>query len=704
MPSAALKQTIQAAYSSYLAKRGFKARPGQKQMLAQVARTLGSLTATAPTGRALGVIEAGTGIGKTIGYLISAIPIAQSLNLRLVIATATVTLQEQLVSKDLPELFASTDLEFNAVLAKGRGRYLCTLKLEQLIQLQAGAVAHYSLFEQEATADEAALREFSEMMRQFGAGDWSGDLDQWPQSLGVELNSRITSSHRECLQRSCPHYRHCPFFAARDQLQDADVIVANHDLVMADLALGGGAILPAPEETLYIFDEGHQLPEKALRVMAASLPLQQLAGQLESWQQQLPKLEAALTDAATVKSLLIQLAPVMAEVAKQLEYLKLAVQPWLARITAQESAEILPDVNQQKTLAEQLEPLERPLTQLTTTLGASSEQLRKLLNGTTDAVQQERWQGSLPQLGRWLARAESAQALIELWRTPDEAEREPTARWLQRPVNSGQDDLVLNASPVSASRILRTNLWNRCRGAIVTSATLTIEGRFANYLAQAGISESAATLCVPSPFDYSRRVQAIIPAFAVSGSDKPQHSESIRRLIEQSLPPQAGNLVLFSSRVQMNEVYQALPKPWQTRITCQDEMAKSALLAHHRERLDQGVGSTLFGLASLAEGVDLPGAYLTNLVIAKIPFAVPDDPILATLSNWLEQQGRNPFQALTLPAAIIRMVQACGRLIRSETDEGTIWLMDRRLVDKGYGRSVRNSLPAYRWQIEQGAG
>ena len=184
------------------------------------------------------------------------------------------------------------------------------------------------------------------------------------------------------------------------------------------------------------------------------------------------------------------------------------------------------------------------------------------------------------------------------------------------------------------------------------------------------------------------------------GARREEHSQSIAALIEKDLPKEKCNIVLFSSRAQMNDVYKLLSKDWQQIITLQDDLPKSALIKHHKDRLEEGGGSTLFGLASLAEGVDLPGNYLTNLVIAKIPFGVPDDPISSTRSLWLESKGMNPFQIVTLPAATIRMIQACGRLIRHETDHGKIWIMDRRIIEKRYGKTIINSLPNYRWIIE----
>ena len=699
-----LKQSIQSAYTTYLNARDLKARHGQKHMLAQVARTFGTIELDEEGVRVsetpVGVIEAGTGTGKTIGYALSAIPIAQSLDKKLVIATATVALQEQVVSKDLPDILNNTDLQFNAVLAKGRGRYLCTHKLEQLIQFYSGTVVAMSLFEETMEADEATLNQYNDMMTSFGSGEWSGDRDQWPDKLDDSLWRTLTSSHRECLNRRCPHYQNCPFFEARKSLDDADVIIANHDLVLADLSLGGGAILPAPEDTLYVFDEGHHLPDKALMHFANQMTVKYLLNQFDNWKKQLPKLRLELAYGDSSEFLIDQFSDQLNAAHEQLSFAWSALQPWFHRLEETNDQLTLLQPEQLAPVSSILEPLLSPMTGLYTSLTAIEESIRKRLSNTTDLDEKERLQNAMPLIGRWLSRTEPAKDLVSSWLQTDSPDYAPTARWMERINTPDVQDLSLNTSPVTANPVLRAYLWNRCCGAIVTSATLTVEARFDRFLTQAGIADTAHLLQVPSPFDYPNLVTAIVPDFAVEGGAREAHSESIVRLIESQLPKETGNLVLFSSRAQMYEVYEALSAEWQEVITLQDDLPKTALIAHHRERLEEGAGSTLFGLASLAEGVDLPGNYLTHLVIAKLPFGVPDDPISATLSLWLESKQLNPFQVVTLPAATIRMVQACGRLIRHESDRGTIWVMDRRLVTKRYGKTIINSLPNYRWQFQ----
>jgi ATP-dependent DNA helicase DinG len=699
-----VKNTIQSAYSTYLEAKSLKSRHGQKHMLAQVARTLGGIELDAEgkkkTDAAIAVIEAGTGTGKTVGYVVSAVPVAMALEKKLVIATATVALQEQVVNKDIPDILKNTDLDFKAVLAKGRGRYLCTHKLEQLIQFYGGTVVAMSLFEETMEADEATLGSYNELMSTFGSGEWSGDRDQWPDKLDNALWHPITSTHRECLNRRCPHYQNCPFFEARKELEDADVIIANHDLVMADLSLGGGAILPAPEDTIFVFDEGHHLPEKALMHFSNQLTFKFLLNQLDSWKKQLPKVRLELAYGEQSEYLVDELNDNILQMHQHLAIAWTALQPWYQRLDGDEKTLTLLQPEQQQPISEILEPLASPATALFSTLSAIEDSIKKRLSSTTEVDEKERLQSVMPVIGRWVSRVEPAKDLISSWLNLDSPEAPPTARWIDRIDTPEIQDLVLNTSPVSANSVLRGYLWNRCCGAVVTSATLTIERRFDRFLTQSGISDTADVMQVPSPFDYPNLVKAIIPKFAKDGSKKEIHGESIVELIENLLPKESGNLVLFSSRAQMLDVYGKLSESWQALITLQDDLPKTALLKHHKDRLEEGGGSTLFGLASLAEGVDLPGNYLTNLVIAKIPFGVPDDPISSTLSMWLEGRGMNPFQIVTLPAATIRMVQACGRLIRHESDTGTIWLMDRRLVDKRYGRTIMNSLPNYGWQVE----
>jgi len=247
---------------------------------------------------------------------------------------------------------------------------------------------------------------------------------------------------------------------------------------------------------------------------------------------------------------------------------------------------------------------------------------------------------------------------------------------------------------------LRQHLWEPCCGAVATSATLTALGSFDRFRLRAGTPDDATYEVVPSPFDFAQNGVLRVPKGAVDGNLVDAHTQSIIRLLPELLDVSQGTLVLFASRRQMLDVQEGLPAEWRERILMQGNESKQLLLKLHRDRLDAGQGSVLFGLASFAEGVDLPGRYCEHVVIAKIPFAVPDDPVEAAMAEWIEAQGGNAFMQIAVPDAAIKLVQACGRLLRTEEDKGVVTVLDRRLISKRYGKAILNSLPPFRLELD----
>ena len=191
-----------------------------------------------------------------------------------------------------------------------------------------------------------------------------------------------------------------------------------------------------------------------------------------------------------------------------------------------------------------------------------------------------------------------------------------------------------------------------------------------------------------------------VPDLRADPRDSEAHTQAIVRDLPAMLEGAQGSLVLFSSRRQMRDVFAGVDLEWRKRVLLQGELSRQATLAKHREQIDKDQVSVLFGLASFAEGIDLPGAYCQHVVIAKIPFAVPDDPVEAALAEWIEARGGNPFMEIAVPDASLRLVQACGRLLRNEQDTGSITLLDRRLVTQRYGKAILNSLPPFRREID----
>jgi ATP-dependent DNA helicase DinG len=202
--------------------------------------------------------------------------------------------------------------------------------------------------------------------------------------------------------------------------------------------------------------------------------------------------------------------------------------------------------------------------------------------------------------------------------------------------------------------------------------------------------------CIPSPFDFYNKASLRIPTEGFDPSDNNGHTQAIVELLPELIEEGKGALVLFSSRRQMQLVQQGLDETMQFKILSQDEHSKQELIRLHKERVDKGQTSIIFGLASMTEGIDLPGDYCTHVIIAKIPFAVPNDPVEATLGEWIKGQGKNPFQEISVPEASMKLIQASGRLLRTESDTGTITILDERLLKKFYGKGILDSLPPYR--------
>ena len=234
----------------------------------------------------------------------------------------------------------------------------------------------------------------------------------------------------------------------------------------------------------------------------------------------------------------------------------------------------------------------------------------------------------------------------------------------------------------------------------MTSATLSALGTFDRFRERSGIPITARWKQVASPFDASKAVFAV-PAMTSLPSDSERHTAELVEMIPQLIAHDQGVLLLFTSRRQMESVLDEIEGALAHHVLVQDRLSKNALLAEHRQRIDGGESSAIFGLASFFEGIDLPGAYCSHVVIAKLPFAVPDDPIAAAHSELLEAQGRDPFMEISVPDAAQKLVQASGRLLRTESDEGRITLLDRRLVSRRYGRAILDTLPGFTLEIDQ---
>jgi len=672
---------------------GFVSRPSQRYLIGAVARAL-----TVPAG--VLVAEAPTGTGKSMAYLLAGLPVALALKRRLVIATATVALQEQLVLRDIPAFLAASGLVAKVVLAKGRQRYVCVRNLHELLQddsklpqggLDFGAQSLRGQWPRAPAAGE--VQTLTELRAALDARQWDGDLDRTPQPVAEASRRLITTSAGGCSNRRCPHLLQCPFVLARNHLQDAQIVVANHDLVLADLSLGadedgsGGVLLPSPKESLYVFDEAHHLPIKAIERGSAEL-------HLGDGRRRLARLAAPLR-AAFLQSDKERIGRLRAEEVDEL----------LDRLVEGYDALLISIQQAWQPASGESEPIWRALLgelpddwrsraqELQIHSGILVRWLPQALKSLLESdLPADRRETQARELSLAHERLLSHHELWRLWALEDRAEFPPVARWLRR---APDGDLILHASEVSAGPVLRRLLWSQGASVVLTSATLSLAGDFRNFAAQVGLPNHAETLCLPSPFDLHKQASLIVPSLAAMPDQADAHARAIAGWLDGELDWRSGNLVLFTSRSKLEATLAQLPEPRRSRVLAQGSRSKSALLEAHSAAVKAGLGSTLFGLASFGEGLDLPGQLCETVVITQLPFAVPTDPVGATYAEFLESRGRNAFIEVSIPQATRTLIQYCGRLIRGEGDRGRIVILDRRLVTKRYGGQILAALPGF---------
>ena len=699
------KDAIRSAYARLKdGLPGFRARASQGRMIAEAAKAFGRSGGVA-------AIEAPTGTGKSMAYLIAGVEVARFQKKKLLIATATVALQEQLVQRDIPLYLQLNEREAKVALAKGRGRYLCPRNLLMAANSIHDAQMGLAGFEADLLLwskppqprDKQSLAKLRDA---FDRGEWNGDMDSAPEPVSDLLRPMITTSAGGCTNRKCGQFMVCPFFAARRAVDDAEIIVANQDLVLADLTMPGegeggsdpawgGVILPRPDETLYVFDEAHHLPGKAIDRGAAEVHLAASVRQLSRLGRQVHA-AYSLTDKETLGKLSLDAGDAkLQQLSDALEELEKAIRlGWL------------PDPAETEPMYRgSLGQLPEPWVEHARELGLLTGEVQRWLGAVRRAVVELTDGGPTQEalsreLGIALERIGRQVACWRAWSGDDPDGAPPLARW----VTLGADQqLVCHASAVSAAGLLREVLWGNASGVLLTSATLSAGGNFRHFADAVGLPDDASTMSLPSPFDLAAQARLEVPSMRTLPDAREAHAEEISEWLAENLDWDAGNLVLFTSRAKLDRVLQKLPIAQVRKVRAQGSLGKSQLVAEHCADIEAGNGSTLFGLASFGEGLDLPGKLCETVVITQLPFAVPTDPVGATYAEWLESRGRNPFIEVSIPEATRLLTQYCGRLIRNESDHGRIVLLDRRVVTKRYGAGMLKALPPFQRVIERSA-
>ena len=706
-------QALQAFDAVVQATDGFRSRAGQRRMAEQVAHTFSNATlgkvdeddgGDAPT-RSIAVIQAGTGVGKSLAYCAPAIALALARGTRVLISTATVALQEQLVHKDLPALAARMPQPFKFALAKGRGRYVCKLKLDRLAGTGEADAADDDLFAEEEAAErakrprqetEARIQFYGAMAQTLAHGAWDGDRDSLETPPEPEVWGPVAAEGASCTGKHCPAFSQCTYYDKRKELVGAQVIVANHDLLLSSL---GARVLPELDNCLLVLDEAHHLPATALQQFACSMDLSRI-----TWIERLSsrglRIGALLEveEIADIPRHAAQLRQTLQDLAR------IVMDVYGAQLKSQPSAWGPARVRVPR--GELPEPLIAPLG----LLAASAEGFLDALRAISKALRAEmrdkpdeakRLSTLYAQIGMLAPRLEELHATAQLLLQDAPEGAVPASKWFTLETDGDFIVVKAHASPILPGTTLRNHLWSAVRGAVLTSATLTSCGSFDFFLRETGLhgDDAATTLEVASPFDYAAQGTLVAAETRADPKNAAQFTaEMVDALLHDIAHVEYGALVLFTSREQMRQAVDALPTAMRSVVLVQNALPRTQLLKRHRERVDNGEPSVIFGMQSFGEGLDLPGRLCESVFITKLPFAPPDDPVGEARAEWLRAVGRDPFSELVVPATAIRLAQWVGRAIRTEEDQAHVYCYDKRLTRTSYGQRLLKGLPPFALQ------
>ena len=601
---------------------GYEERPSQQALSDAVGRTL----------REGGVLlaEAGTGTGKTLAYLLPAVELGR----RVVVSTGTKNLQEQLVDKDIPLLARALGRDLSVAVMKGRGNYLCLMR--------------YSSFGQAGTFRRLDEVPFFRAVEEWAPRTETGDraeVDDLPDA--VDFWREISATSENCIGQACPDFDPCWVTRMRQRALEADIVVVNHHLLCADLAVKDGSygeVIPSYDTV--ILDEAHLLEDVATQyfgTQVSSHKVDDLCRDVER------ELKAARRDAREV---LAEVDSVRHRAETLFKLLLLAkgrrLGPgWMPPRLAEESGALLLRLDGLRTAVLALQDRPEPLTGLAARAQALREEIAFVLAAEDDShvyFVEARGRG-----------------------------------------------VYLRATPIDVSAMLREQLFDRVRAAVLTSATLAVDGGFDHLKARLGLDDSEELL-LASPFDFASQALLYVPrrmpeprspAFVERAADE------ILGLLERS---RGRAFVLFTSYAHMNAVAERIAGELPYPILIQGEAPKAALL----ETFRRTPGAVLLATTSFWQGVDVVGDQLSCVIVDKLPFASPGDPVVSARIDRLRNRGGDPFGEYQVPVAILMLKQGLGRLIRSASDRGVLAVLDSRIVERGYGRRFLASLPPAR--------
>jgi len=621
------------------------------------------------------VAEAGTGTGKSFAYLVPAILAAtagqteesrrpggaateKSARTRIVISTHTIALQEQLIGKDIPFLNAVLPLEFSSVLVKGRGNYV------SLRRLKGAAERAGSMF-----TDPQQVSQVANLLR-WAQGDSDGSLASLDFRPASEVWDEVRSDHGNCLGKRCPTHEECLYYRARRRVWNADLLVVNHALFFADLALRREGASLLPDYEVVIFDEAHTVEQ----VAADHLGLKITSGQLNY-------LFTKLYNSVTQKGLLrhygfregekqvVDLQYLTDDLFAELRHARVHSCPKNGRVTQPLSVSY--DVS-------------APLRELGRGIAVFAESIAREEERIELESAAKRCLGLAQGLETWLGQS-----------MPD------SVYWIEV-AGRQQERVELCCSPVEVGGVLRDELFAKVPTVVLTSATLAVAGQSFDFIRhRLGVGHSAE-IQLDSPFDYQANCRLVLPERMPDPTESPfEYEQAVCERIQKYVDQTQGRaFVLFTSFKMLDNCARRLQSWFRAQgysLYSQGEGLPRTLLL---ERFRNDARGVLFGADSFWQGVDVPGDALQNVIITKLPFSVPDHPLLEARLEAIRRRGGNPFMEYQIPEAVIRLKQGFGRLIRTTTDTGQVVILDPRVRTKRYGSMFLESLPNARVVID----
>lgn len=658
-------ETLAAAFPKY------ERRPAQQQMTEQVIQAFDQ--------HEIALIEAGTGTGKSFAYLLPALHSAATTGRPVIISTHTIALQEQLALRDLPFLLKALRLDLSVVLVKGMGNYFCWKKFDEEPSFASiFASSDKRIHNLEKWAGKAKEGSFSEIPFPIDSGLWK----------------LVQAESETCTGSECPHHKKCFFFKARGHVEKGDLLIVNHHLLFADFLARsrgegeGSAILPEADHL--IVDEAHHFVPTARHSLSFTFDRARLGallgmiasesgdkGVLRDLQKQIPLRREELFSAKqelfqslqTTFSTLDHAIGLLFGSAdkKRLTKVHMSSPIWKEKV--------VPSLKESKEL----------LFSFTKQLFSFLEDVKQLLE-----KEERKGKGALFQLGQLTSRLEEVGERISPF-----LEEEPTEKevlFFEKSLHLKQ--VKLTSSPLSLVPFFKEELFERFASTTFCSASLTTSGSFSYLRKELGLSRSprAQEALYPSPFDYARSVYFALPSDLPSPDAPSFLSEVADLLIDAINIAKGGVFLLFTSYQMLHEAHKLLAPSFATgpiALLKQGEKSRTKLLEEFRESSH----AVLFGTDSFWEGVDVPGDQLRLVIIVKLPFPVPTDPLLEAQADICRKEGGNPFMEIAIPETALKLKQGFGRLIRSETDRGCVILLDNRLQTKPYGKTLLDSLP-----------